>query len=237
MRLGIRILVVQGAYISLLLFAAWARAQDAPPYFDPTELSSTFSGIVIGESLQEIVVRGNDLQEMDRQSRSEITGSGTGSSGILSINQSSGDLNNQSNLRVLGIVSEPSAMNLVDLSATVVMEGNTLRSTGGSRSDIIENSFHDRAGVIGVHQAAGNLNVQRNTLVMVIGGEASLSEMELGDVTASNSASYENSGSRSDIIRDSFANTSGIVQVTQSAGDLNVLGNNLALSFREVTLR
>jgi hypothetical protein len=237
MRLGIRILVVQGAYISLLLCAIWAWAQDAPPSFDPTELSSSFSGIVIGESLQEIVVRGNDLQELDRQSRSEITGSGSGSSGILSINQSSGDLNNQSNLRVLGVVTEPSAMNNLQLSSTVYLEGNNIRSVGGSRADLIENSFQNSAGVIGIHQSAGNLNVQRNTLVMVIGGEASLSEMELGDVTASNSASYENSGGRSDIIRDSFANTNGIVQVTQSAGDLNVLGNNLALSFREVTLR
>ncbi len=61
--------------------------------------------------------------------------------------------------------------------------------------------------------------------------------MELGDVTAANSATYENVGGRSDIIRDSFSNTSAIVQITQSAGDLNVLGNNLALSFREVTLR
>lgn len=237
MRLGTRILTFHGAVICFLLSSIWARAQDAPPSFDPTELSSSFSGIVIGESLEEIVVRGNSLQDLDRQSRSEITGSGNGSSGILSINQSSGDLNNQTNLRVLGMVTGPSAMNDVQLSAAVDLEENNIRSVGGSRADLMENSFQNSAGVIGIHQSAGNLNVQRNTLVMVIGGKTSLSEMELGDVTASNSASYENPGGRSDIIRDSFTNTSGIVQVTQSAGDLNVLGNNLALSFREVTLR
>lgn len=237
MRVGKKILIFQAAWICLLLSASWARAQDTPPSFDPTELSSSFTGIVIGEGFQEIVVRGNNLEELDRHSRSEISGSGSGSSGILSMNQSSGDLNNQSNLRVLGVVTEPNAMSDVQLSATVYMEGNNIRSVGGSRADLIENSFQNSAGVIGIHQSAGNLNVQRNTLVMVIGGEASLSEMELGDVTASNSASYENVGGRSDIIRDSFANTSGIVQVTQSAGDLNVLGNNLALSFREVTVR
>lgn len=237
MRVGTRTLIALAVWICLLLPSILALAQHAPPSFDPLELSSSFSGILMGEGLQEILVRGNNLEELDRHSKSEIAHSGGGSSGILSLNQSSGDLNNQSNLRVLGVVTEPSAMNDVQLSATVYLEGNHIRSVGGSRADLIENSFQDSAGIIGIHQSAGSLNVQRNTLVIVIGGEASLSEMELGDVTASNSASYENPGGRSDIIRDSFANTSGIVQVTQSAGDLNVLGNNMALSFREVTLR
>ncbi|MGQ9858596.1 MAG: hypothetical protein ACUVS3_07885 [Thermodesulfobacteriota bacterium] len=232
-----RIWICLAAWTCFWAAAVFARAQDVGLSFDRPELSGSFAGIVMGEGLQEILIRGNTLEDLDRQSRSQISASGIGSSGILSVNQSSGDLNNQSNLRVLGIVSEPDAMNHVDLSATVVMEGNSIRSTGGSRSDIIEDSFHNSAGMIGVHQAAGNLNVQRNTLVMVIGGEAFLSEMELGDVTASNSVSSENAGARSDMILDSFSNTSGIVQVTQSAGDLNVLGNNLALSFREVTLR
>lgn len=237
MKIGTRICIFLAAWILLVLPAVGVHAQDALPTFDLGELSTSFAGIVIGEGLQEIRVVGNSLEDLDRHSRSEIKDSGSGGSGILSVNQSSGDLNNQSNLRVLGVVTGPSAMNDVQLNATVYLEGNSITSVGGSRADLIENSFQNSAGVLGIHQSAGNLNVQRNTLVMVIGGEASLSEMELGNVTASNSASYENPGGRSDIIRDSFANTSGIVQVTQSAGDLNVLGNNLALSFREVTLR
>ncbi|MEJ5377665.1 MAG: hypothetical protein WHX93_13905 [bacterium] len=237
MRLGTKFLIFQAAWICLLLSLIGAQAQDVPPSFDPPELKGSFAGIIIGEGLQEIRVTGNNLQDLDRLNRSEIAGSGSGSAGILSVNQSSGDLNNQSNLRVLGLVTEPSAMSDVQLSATVYVEGNNIASVGGSRADLIENSFCNSTGVIGIHQSAGNLNVQRNTLVLVIGGEASLSEMELGDVTAANSATYENVGGRSDIIRDSFSNTSAIVQITQSAGDLNVLGNNLALSFREVTLR
>ena len=64
-------------------------------------------------------------------------------------------------------------------------------------------------GIIGINQAAGSLNSQTNTLALAIGGLVTLTEKELGSVSASNTL-QDSSGSRQDIIENSRAGSHNI---------------------------
>ncbi|MBW1796575.1 MAG: hypothetical protein JRJ38_19535 [Deltaproteobacteria bacterium] len=65
-----------------------------------------------------------------------------------------------------------------------------------------------------------------------------MTEADLGNVHASNNDRVqENIELLEDVIRGSFSNSQGIFQITQCAGDLNSLENNLGLSIREIYLK
>jgi hypothetical protein len=186
------------------------------------------------------VVAGNSLLEVDTVSTDTIVGSGNGGTGIINVNQASGSMNDQANLRAIALsLDSPDATGTtaISLGGGAVLGDNQIDSTRALRSDVIDSSFQNSVGIIGVNQSSGNMNTQRNVLALALGGgAATLTEGELADLRAPNSLTQEG-GSRIDTITNSFSNTQGIVQVTQSAGDLNVLGNNLAISLREVILR
>ncbi len=208
-----------------------ARAQDQtsePPSFAAAQ----------GSYLS--VVAGNSLTEVDTVSTDTISGSGNGSTGIINVNQASGSMNDQANLRAIALsLDSPDATGTtaISLGSGAVLADNQIDSTRAIRADLIDNSFQNSVGVIGVNQSSGNMNSQRNVLALALGGGAAiLTEGELADVRAPNSLTQDG-GSRMDTITNSFSNTQGIVQVTQSSGDFNILGNHLAISFTEVTLR
>jgi hypothetical protein len=169
-------------------------------------------------------------------STSQIHQSLNDNQGIVSVNQSSGGLNNQSNLRTIGLGADVGFLE-GHSSVNAKLDGNSLSIPETTRTDIISESVKGNAGIIGINQAAGYGNNQSNVFAMSLGGAVALSETELTAVSTNNDYKAELPGNRLDSISDSFSNTHGVVQVTQSAGDGNILGNRMAISFSTEVLK
>jgi hypothetical protein len=218
---------------------------------DGGEVTLTVSGIegveaissaISGDALVNQTLIGNRLEERDVVSTSIMHGSFVDGRGILSVNQASGNINNQANVRVLAIaLGEGVLYDLYDLSLATSMRsiGNTVISVGGEYENRISHSFGGAAGIVGVNQSAGSLNQQVNVLVLGLGvalgpDVVALGDQDLGGTIAENSVS--SGGHRSDYITDSFTGFRGIAQVNQSSGDLNIVGNSLGFSFIRVNV-
>jgi hypothetical protein len=182
-------------------------------------------------------IQGNVLREINSVSVTAITDSVEGNSGMVNINQASGNLNNQANLRAVAVSPGPGAAHAGAIRDLAVIDENLFESAGGRKLDVIQDSFRNNAGIIGVNQSAGSLNSERNTLTLIIGGAVSLTEMEMAGVRSNNRIVQRGGTERMDMILDSFGNTRGVVQITQSAGDLNALGNNILFTYKEFNLR
>jgi hypothetical protein len=226
----------------LLGIGSIARADTiSPSPLDSSELSS-FTIVTEGaygsaSGTSSAIITGNSLQEANVQSKSQFLSSGNQNTGLVNVNQASGNLNDQANLRAIFLSTDPSsAVSLLETTRSVEISNNQIYSSGAIKQDLIQDSFRDSLGVIGINQAAGNLNSQTNTLALAVGGLITLTEGELGEVSTSNTLP-ESSGSREDIILNSFAGSHGIFQINQSAGDLNALGNAIAFSFQEINVR
>lgn len=181
----------------------------------------------------------NWLYEDIQSSATEIYGSSNENSGIISINQASGSLNNQENMRLVILTSKANGLSNMEMSSAAQISSNEMQANGSNnRKNAIEDSFNRNTGIIGVNQSSGNYNIQSNNLLMAVGGLVSLDNIELEEVISfDNVVNQDESGDRLNLVRNSFSNTYGIVQLTQTSGDMSVLGNNLALSIREIKLK
>ena len=163
-----------------------------------------------------------------------IDASVQGSHGIISINQDSGNVNNQANVRSLALVGG-AAVQIQGIDARVETSNNTLTGASGPREDRITDSFSGSVGIVGVNQSAGNLNQQANVLSLAISLGANvvpIADSSLGTVRTGNTKSEEEPiGPRRDVIDGtSFHDFLGIAQIAQSAGSLNIINNRLAVS-------
>jgi hypothetical protein len=86
--------------------------------------------------------------------------------GIVGANQSAGNLNQQSNVLVLGIGAAlgPEVVALGDASLGEISARNTVKQEGptGPRAEILTDSFAGFRGIAQVNQSAGDLNVMGN---------------------------------------------------------------------------
>lgn len=158
--------------------------------------------------------------------------------GLFNLNQSSGNINNQSNLTVIIITpdSKGNILSSIGLTGIDISLGNTIKYSGTiSRQSLIENSFENSKGLFLINQSPGSLNQQSNALIISLGvGSAlMLSDFELATSSAGNSIQYEPGTvlESKDTINNSFSAMSGIVIINQSSGDLNIIRNNVGISF------
>jgi len=231
------------ALVFLIILGA-SRAYAA----DGVDVTLTVSGIegveaissaVSADALVNQTLIGNRLVERDVISTSIMQDTFRDGRGILSINQASGNINNQANVRVLAFTDGEGLVYDLSLATSARSIKNSVIVYGGEREDRISNSFGGAVGIVGVNQSAGSLNQQVNVVVLGIGvalgpGVVALGDATLGETIADNSAS--GSSNRADIITDSFTGFRGIAQVNQSSGDLNVLGNTLGFSFTRINV-
>jgi len=231
------------ALVFLIILGA-SRAYAA----DGVDVTLTVSGIegveaissaVSADALVNQTLIGNRLEERDVISRSVMHESFVDGRGILSVNQASGNMNNQANVRVLAFADGEGLLYDLSLATSARSIKNTVISYGGEYENRITHSFGGGVGIIGVNQSAGSLNQQVNVVVLGIGvalgpDVVALGDAALGETIADNGAS--GSSNRADIITDSFTGFRGIAQVNQSSGDLNVLGNTLGFSFTRINV-
>jgi hypothetical protein len=157
--------------------------------------------------------------------------------GIVSVNQDSGNINNQANVRVIALAAGGADLNLPSVDLARASSDNAVISSGGSHTDSIVGSFNDTTGIVGVNQSSGNLNQQANVLVMAVGLRmtpevALLDDHALGDVipNQTDATGGDPTSPRSESIVDSFNNFTGIAQVSQSAGNQNEVSNVIGVS-------
>ena len=102
---------------------------------------------------------------------------------------------------------------------------------GVVRKDVINNSFNETNGIVGVNQSSGNMVIQENAVAIGVGKGLILSEMELGAVCIKENDVTTDKVWREDKIIDSFNDIRGVVQVNQTSGDAIVSKNYLGYTF------
>lgn len=97
-----------------------------------------------------------------------ILNSINGNSGIVGVNQSVGNMNNQANQVSIAVADNSLvALSETDLGQTVI--GSKVQEYGTTKIDAICGSIIGNKGIVGVNQSAGNLNNQSN-IVSISGG-------------------------------------------------------------------
>jgi hypothetical protein len=167
----------------------------------------------------------NVVVESGTESLARVTDGFAGAKGIVGINQSPGNNNNQGNLVSFGYIEAGMAAALLSGGAAeVINRDNVVEATGVTRASLIEGgAFRDFSGLLQVNQSAGNLNNQNNILCIAAGSEGvvALSEAALGQQVARNSVEEVDVRKR-DVIEGSLSGVAGIVSINQSSG----CGNN-----------
>jgi hypothetical protein len=178
---------------------------------------------------------------------SELVGSVNGNTGVLGVNQDSGNLVNQgnslalSNVEVVGdkriVVHAEAAADQQNRDNTiwhyevenpheVNHHASILNSIGTAGPD-----GNGNTGLVSVNQNAGNANNQHTGLAFAYSAAnaVALSEAELGQVNQGNTVDSENTVRRGSIVG-SIQYNEGVVQVNQSAGNLNNQASMIAVS-------
>lgn len=164
----------------------------------------------------------------------------SGSSGIISINQAPGTLNNQGS--AVNVTYATEATDTL-LQATTALQnqssGNEVSvDTAEITNEIHGNAFYGVTGIITVNQSAGSLNNQTTLVNLTIGASSAvaLSDADLGMLNANNKV-MDAGVSRTDSLS-TFAlqGAKGIISINQSSGCLNQQVNAISVSVREFTL-
>jgi len=192
----------------------------------------------------------NYVQDDNGISSTDISDSGNALSGIGNFNQASGYVNNQGNEVSVTFsdstgdfgalahsqvsveqtngefVTNPPSDNHPPVNVDGTFFNVYAQLSQASQTDTIADSFTGASGVIGVNQAAGNLNNQNNAVAIAVSSRVvyALGEADLGQFNTGNYANVTDQ-LRADTISGSFNGASGIVQVNQSAGSLNNQAN------------
>lgn len=123
------------------------------------------------QAATEQINAGNNVLAIGNGSLSKgdlIKNSIIGNSGIVGVNQSVGNMNNQANQVSVAIADNSVvALSETDLGQTII--GSAVREYGTTKVDAICGSIIGNKGIVGVNQSAGNLNNQSN-IVSISGG-------------------------------------------------------------------
>ena len=159
-------------------------------------------------------------------------GAGANSQGRIAINQAAGTGNAQANLAALAHAQE--GLGLADTHSDQ-RALNTRRSVAADAA-IGGGAFDGVSGALSLNQAAGDSNLQLNTLSIGSGGASLVAladDAALAD-TATTGTSTEGTATatpdrRATIDLDAFRGSQGVVQVNQTAGVGNLSTNAIVL--------
>ncbi|WP_431821804.1 hypothetical protein [Burkholderia sp. F1] len=152
------------------------------------------------------------------------TGAGNGATGAITINETAGLDNAQSNQLALGA----GYVGLTQSATAHAQVGNTTTRIDGS-------AFSNISGALMVNQSAGAGNLQRNSTVLgTLGAEVrAVSDTELSEAAPGHGGPGLPVGGRgmpeASISGDAFKHISGIVQVNQTSGAGNATANSFVL--------
>jgi hypothetical protein len=182
------------------------------------------------------------------ESNAGISGSATDNSGILTLNNASGNLNNQNNTIAVsnaGVAAngEQEVTNhrrdrgpkgALAHAVAFAFQGNIINGYFSIKKEAnatIENSITGNSGIAGVNNAAGSQDNQTNTVAVAIGLDTkiALSEATLAQANALGAVCVTG-GINNATITDSINTNSGIVGVNNSAGAQNNQANVVSVA-------
>ena len=164
--------------------------------------------------------------------------SGSGNSGVLSINQAAGDGNLQANLRNLAISTDTAHANT---AAQQRLSASGSPHAGSDSAIIAADSLRNNVGLVGINQSAGQANQSANSLSLAIGGHSayaggaiaaqdSVLQSAATGPAVRNETSANSGQEQQTVISDSaFQGSRGVIQLNQIAGNLNQAVNALAI--------
>lgn len=165
-----------------------------------------------------------------------ITGSVNYNTGITSVNQSGGNLNNQGTTISFAFVDAShrygSALADAQIAGEQKMHHNTIYTVNIVKRDAkIEGSVNGNSGITAVNQSVGNINNQSNAISIAVSRKVgvALSDVALGQVNAGNSTTEYNVA-KSSTIAGSVNYNSGVTQVNQTSGNMANQSNVVSLS-------
>ena len=183
-------------------------------------------------------LEGNVVVETEGTAVAHISDSFSGAAGIVSINQSPGNSNNQGNVVSFAYVEAPTdTAVMAGGAAEVVNRDNALEATQTVRSNIIEGAaFQDFHGALQINQSAGSLNNQNNIVCVASGahGVVALSEAALGQQVARNSVQDMGVLKKDVLGGQAFSGASGLISINQSSGCGNNQTNLVVISVQQL---
>jgi hypothetical protein len=194
---------------------------------------------------------GDPIVENENLRTSTILGSINTNTGIVGVNQDSGNANNQGNAYAVAVTdveafaeaqaSAEQDTNDNEVYIEGILDAENPELTAPHKKDLMTNSVWSNTGITSVNQSVGNMNNQGN-LVAVAAGTVdpnvtapqgvlvALAEADLGQATANNDVTEINSV-KLDLILNSVNDNHGITNVNQSAGNMNNQANVVSLAF------
>ena len=159
---------------------------------------------------------------------STIAGSINDNSGVVQLNQDSGNMVNQGNVAAVAVTGSETAFVDANAAATQNNFDNYSATTvpfdlrNWNKQGLIDNSINGNSGIIHVNQNTGDANNQLNQTNLAFGEGAisAMADSELGQFNAYNEVFDQNTQKR-DRILNSVSGNSGIVTVNQASGKFN----------------
>lgn len=220
--------------VACLRLAGWQRSRGATSALLAAGLSALVMAGVIGEAKGQETLGDDSYHRVFTTYRAASVIDGhslRGVQGAINVNMAAGNSNLQSNSGVIAMGENALANNIV---VQVVTSNNRLAPEQAT-AVIKDQALSQSVGWISVNQAAGQENVQSNTLSVALGIRgSSLNSESLSQVLSRTQESTEESddgtSSRRIAIEDSaFAGSRGVIQVNQSAGKGNATGNHVGV--------
>ena len=179
-----------------------------------------------------LLVSGNVLAAggISADNSAVINGSGVGYEGNLSINQAAGDVQQQANTRAIAIGTDASATTRINQKLRTQVD-----PAMNARSSIQGNAFSNGNGALGVNQSAGAANQQANAMRLTISAQplsmddSALSQQNVALVKGSDSAGPTLGHRQVNTDDQAFTGSRGLIQLNQSAGVGNRMGNTLSV--------
>lgn len=150
--------------------------------------------------------------------------------GITQVNQDAGNMVNQANTLSVAVAKKAFFAD-ASVSAQQVIDWSRVDVVYSSSNATISGSISKNEGVTMVNQNSGNVNNQKNSVSLAIGGHSAvaLSESDLGQWVTGSGTNGHYAESKALITRSVNANK-GITTVNQSSGNLNNQGTTISVS-------
>lgn len=205
--------------------------------------------LIFGMNLPALAAEYSTVSETNVEHEAVIEAdSFAGVEGIVTINQSPGNVNDQANVIIFLAIGDETGDPLSDDPHTRIetavdssSDSNNIRAIDSRRSDLIkDNAFSGMTGILSVNQISGNATSQISVISVSLGDSPvlTLSEDDLMSVdTRDNNVAEEVNVTAEDIIEGpAFTGARGILSVSQSSGDLNQNTSLIGISFQTITL-
>jgi hypothetical protein len=130
------------------------------------------------------------------------------------------------------IVANTQAVTEAHALVSQILVNNVVNEQDVTHTSLVQGSFNDSAGIIGINQSTGSSNNQANVRAFAVAPGLGALQDAQADVTMEmhDNSITTSGGSLTAGIDHSFNNTAGVVAVNQVAGSLNEQANVLALS-------